>query len=114
MQCPFCKEEIQEGAIKCKHCQSMLNGTSNTNTLLSQLLPFGKWLLIGIFALSILAFFFTNISITVPIIGKLNYSMFDVVKKIDLSDHQQISISDETKKEKPSLPDIFKNLGKSE
>jgi hypothetical protein len=24
MQCPFCKEEIQEGAIKCKHCGSML------------------------------------------------------------------------------------------
>lgn len=25
MQCPFCKEEIQEGALKCKHCGSMLN-----------------------------------------------------------------------------------------
>lgn len=24
MQCPFCKEEIQEGAMKCKHCGSML------------------------------------------------------------------------------------------
>lgn len=24
MQCPFCKEEIQEGAAKCKHCGSML------------------------------------------------------------------------------------------
>jgi uncharacterized membrane protein YhaH (DUF805 family) len=24
MTCPFCKEDIQEGALKCKHCRSML------------------------------------------------------------------------------------------
>ena len=24
MECPYCKEEIQEGALKCKHCGSML------------------------------------------------------------------------------------------
>ena len=24
MECLFCKEDIQEGAIKCKHCSSML------------------------------------------------------------------------------------------
>lgn len=24
MECPFCKETIQDGAIKCKHCDSML------------------------------------------------------------------------------------------
>ena len=28
MECPFCKEEIKDGAIKCKHCNSMLNSTS--------------------------------------------------------------------------------------
>ena len=27
-KCPFCKEEILEGAIKCKHCGSMLDGSS--------------------------------------------------------------------------------------
>ena len=25
MICPYCKEEIADGAIKCKHCNSMLN-----------------------------------------------------------------------------------------
>ena len=24
MQCPYCKEDILEGALKCKHCGSML------------------------------------------------------------------------------------------
>ncbi len=30
MQCPFCKEEIQEGALKCKHCGSMIDNTTST------------------------------------------------------------------------------------
>lgn len=29
--CPFCKEEIKDGAIKCKHCGSMLNTTTTVN-----------------------------------------------------------------------------------
>ena len=30
MSCPFCGEEISTKAIKCKHCQSMLNGSADT------------------------------------------------------------------------------------
>jgi len=26
-QCPFCAEDIKRDAIKCKHCESMLNGS---------------------------------------------------------------------------------------
>src|ERR1044072_3762812 len=32
MICPFCKETIQDGAIKCKHCGSLLPTTDTQNT----------------------------------------------------------------------------------
>jgi hypothetical protein len=32
MLCPYCKEEIADGAIKCKHCQAMLSSSETKNT----------------------------------------------------------------------------------
>ena len=105
MQCPFCKEEIQDGAIKCKHCQSMLNGSSETKPLLNQIRPLGKWLMIGIFVLSISAFFFTNFSITVPIVGKMGASMYDAVKITNQSE-----TSGDIAEQKPDIKDVANNM----
>lgn len=29
MECPYCKEDIQEGALKCKHCGSTLGSSGD-------------------------------------------------------------------------------------
>lgn len=62
MICPYCKEEIAEGAIKCKHCKSMLPGyqgdgpalhTDNESQAIRRIADYEKlsavfWLVLGI------------------------------------------------------------------
>jgi hypothetical protein len=33
MICPYCKETIADGAIKCKHCQTLLSSNSNESDI---------------------------------------------------------------------------------
>lgn len=40
MLCPLCKEEIIDGAIKCKHCGGMLSDNSTTSQTTSKPCPF--------------------------------------------------------------------------
>jgi len=30
MECPYCKEDILDGAVKCKHCESILGSNGST------------------------------------------------------------------------------------
>ena len=39
MICPFCKEEIKDGAIKCKHCGSILGDSNRNAPLINFSLP---------------------------------------------------------------------------
>lgn len=39
--CPFCKEDIKAGAIRCKHCGSTLLGPSDNNNDMVSVVPKG-------------------------------------------------------------------------
>lgn len=41
--CPFCKEEIHDEALKCKHCGSMLGGSSDSKMPLPAELNRWNW-----------------------------------------------------------------------
>lgn len=55
VECPFCKEEIQKDAVKCKHCQSIIE-PYNLNRETPQNLPkAGFWIRAGAFFIDYLA-----------------------------------------------------------
>lgn len=99
--CPFCGEEILSIAIKCKHCSSDLwksdRAFSSTSTggILAKL---REGVLITVACLSIMSFFMPNAVISIPILGKMNISMYDAVSSFCKSPKSKVQNADRIEK----------------
>lgn len=73
MQCPFCKEEIIDGAIKCKHCGSILVRAQKATASLSNRCKYLKWWQAILITIGVLI----GMIVGVPVVG--SYFPFLVV-----------------------------------
>jgi hypothetical protein len=106
--CKDCGSEISSSAVACPQC-----GATSSGSLLRYILPLRGWLLAGIFILSIVSFFSTNFSVTIPILGTMRFSMYDLAK-LGVQVIKNAPEKTEPEKNKPDLGNIVRDFKHSE